>query len=241
MEVARDVYVELSGVAGAAFTPSGLLVYVPSSSVQSRRLLTRVDRRGAGAPLSDRQEMFVDPVISPDGSRIAMHFDATILDLRCLPAHVHAADVGRRATNNRPIWTPDGKNILYAYEKGGPWERLLPAGRTGAARSSDLEGARTCKFPREVSRRPEPSDVQEQGTLHSSCRGPAARGGSRAAQPRLRRQGPSKESSRRTGDGSPMWRALPLDRKIVVVPAPRGREMADLERRRLTASLEPLG
>src|SRR5262249_38291093 len=64
VEVARDVYKEPSGWNDAVFTTSGLLVFVPSSSVQSQRLLTRVDRRGVSEPLSDRREAFTDPGIS---------------------------------------------------------------------------------------------------------------------------------------------------------------------------------
>jgi serine/threonine-protein kinase len=119
VEVARDVYVETSGAAGAAFTPSGLLVYLPSSSVQSRRVLTRVDRKGAGAPLSDRREAYADPAISPDGSRITLHFDATIWIFDVSRRTFTQLTSGARAS--RPIWTPDGKTILYAFEKSGPW------------------------------------------------------------------------------------------------------------------------
>jgi serine/threonine-protein kinase len=130
-EVARDIYVELSGAAGAAFTPSGLLVYVPSSSVQSRRLLTRVDRSGTGAPLSDRRETYGDPAISPDGNRIALQFDATIWIFDVARKTFTQLTSGARA--NRPAWTPDGKSILYAFEKSGPWNVFSrPADGSGA-------------------------------------------------------------------------------------------------------------
>ena len=131
VEVARDVYLEASGAAGAAFTPSGLLVYIPSSSVQSRRILTRVDRRGAGAALSDRREKYQDPAISPDGTRIALSFDSTIWIFDVARKTFTQLTSGARA--NRPAWTPDGKSILYAFEKSGPWNVFSrPADGSGA-------------------------------------------------------------------------------------------------------------
>ena len=131
VEVARDVYLEASGAAGAAFTPSGLLVYIPSSSVQSRRILTRVDRRGAGAALSDRREAYQNPVISPDGTRIALSFDSTIWIFDVARNTFTQLTSGARA--NHAIWTPDGKSILYAYEKSGPWNVFSrPADGSGA-------------------------------------------------------------------------------------------------------------
>jgi eukaryotic-like serine/threonine-protein kinase len=130
-EVAHDVYIEASGAAGAAFTPSGLLVYVPSSSVQSRRLLTRVDRGGTGAPLTDRLEKYQDLTVSPDGSRIALQFDSTIWIFDVARKTLTQLTSGARAT--RPAWTSDGKNVLYGYEKGGPWNIFSrPADGSGA-------------------------------------------------------------------------------------------------------------
>ena len=119
VEVARDTYIEASGAAGAAFTPAGMLVYLPASSVQSRRLLTRVDRGGAGAPLSDRREAYNDVAVSPDGSRIAVTFDSTIWIFDVPRKTFTQLTSGARA--NRPVWMRDGKSILYGYEKNGPW------------------------------------------------------------------------------------------------------------------------
>jgi Tol biopolymer transport system component len=131
VEVAHDVYIEASGAAGAAFTSSGLLVYVPSSSVQSRRVLTRVDRSGTGAPLSDRLEKYQEPALSPDGNRIALQFDAVVWVFDVSRKTFTQLTSGARAT--RPAWTPDGKNVLYGYEKGGPWNVFSrPADGSGA-------------------------------------------------------------------------------------------------------------
>ncbi len=150
-EVARDVYIEGSGAAGAAFTPSGLLVYVPSSSVQSRRLLTRVDRRGFGAPLSDRREDYRNPTVSPDGARIALQFDYIVWIYDAPRQTFTPLTSGARA--NFPIWTPDGKRVLYASEKRGPYNVF--------SRSADGSGTETSLWP--SPRAQVPTDVAPDG------------------------------------------------------------------------------
>jgi len=147
VEVARDVYVEWSGAAGAAFTRSGLLVYIPSSSVQSRRLLTRVDRTGAGAPLSDRREEFAEVAISPDGTRIALQFDSTIWIFDRARKTFTQLTSGARA--QRPVWTPDGKHILYAFEKSGPWN-IFSRPADGSGTEQQLWPSAQFQVPRDV-------------------------------------------------------------------------------------------
>jgi len=75
---------------------------------------------GKGEPLTDRAEPYVDISISPDGARLATDFDNALWIL----------DLGRRAFSKLPtssgrvllpIWSPDGKRIIYGTEKNGPW------------------------------------------------------------------------------------------------------------------------
>ncbi len=148
VETARDVYIETSGAADAAFAASGLLVYVPSSSIQSRRLLTRVDRRGVGGPLSDRREAFGDPAISPDGTRIAVMFDAA-LSIFDVPRRTFTPlTSGPRA--NIAVWTPDGKRVFFASEKNGPWN-IFSRPADGSAPESALWPSPVYQVPADVS------------------------------------------------------------------------------------------
>jgi Tol biopolymer transport system component len=57
--------------------------------------------------------------LSPDGTRIAVDFDNSpwIYDIR-RRTFTHFSSSARV---NDPIWTPDGKRIVYATEKTGPW------------------------------------------------------------------------------------------------------------------------
>ena len=143
VETARDVYIETSGAANAAFASSGLLVYVPSSSIQSRRLLTRVDRRGIGGPLSDRREAFQMPDISPDGTRIAIMFDAAVWIFDVPRRTFTPLTSGPRASIG--VWAPDGKRVFFASEKNGPWN-IFSRPADGSAPESALWPSALTRF-----------------------------------------------------------------------------------------------
>jgi serine/threonine-protein kinase len=119
VEVARDTYVGQSGSSDAAFTTSGMLLYILSSSVQSHRLLTRVDRQGVGGPLSDRREEFTYPRVSPDGSRILVEFNSSLTIFDVQRRTFTPLTSGPRSY--RGAWTPDGKRVVFASEMRGPW------------------------------------------------------------------------------------------------------------------------
>ncbi len=148
VETARDIYVETSGALEASFARSGLLVYIPSSSIQSRRFLTRVDRSGAGGPLSERREAFSDPAVSPDGRRIAIQFDSAISILDVERRTFTPLTSGPRA--NVAFWTPDGKNILFGSEKNGPWN-IFSRPADGSAPETALSPSAVFQVPADVS------------------------------------------------------------------------------------------
>ncbi len=151
VEAAHDIYMGTAGAPAAAFAASGLLVYVPSSSVQSKRLMTRVDRSGAGGPLSDRREAWQRPRVSPDGNRIAMDFDAAVWILDVPRRTFMPLTSGARA--GAPVWTPDGKKIVFAFEKSGPWNVY--------SKSADGDGEETRLWP--SPRFEVPADVSPDG------------------------------------------------------------------------------
>ena len=155
VETARDVYIETSGAADAAFASSGLLVYVPSSSIQSRRLLTRVDRRGIGGPLSDRREAFQMPDISPDGTRIAIMFDAAVWIFDVPRRTFTPLTSGPRASIG--VWAPDGKTRILRIREKRALEHLFAAGRRKRSGVGSLAERCLPGSGRRVSRRQEPA------------------------------------------------------------------------------------
>jgi len=95
---------------------AGSLVYIPG--VQGSRRLLWVGRNGAEQPLTVPAHAYDSPRISPDGRKIAVSIDGQIwlydLSRDTLTRLTFAGN-----TNNRPVWTPDGKRVAFYSNKEG--------------------------------------------------------------------------------------------------------------------------
>jgi serine/threonine-protein kinase len=124
------------GTTGAAqFTVSenGLFAYVPQDTAASvARTLVWVDRHGRETALPVPDRAYVYPRISPDGTRIA-------LDIRDQQQDIWTWDLSREilnrvtfdpAVDNNPLWTPDGRRIVFSRQGQGIFARA--ADGTGA-------------------------------------------------------------------------------------------------------------
>jgi eukaryotic-like serine/threonine-protein kinase len=101
-----------------AISDSGTLVYIPgpSNAIQAGRTLVWVDRKGQEEPLAATPDVYDFPRISPDGTRIA-------LTIGTFPyMNVWIWDTVREVltrltfdtpTNLIPLWTSDGKRIVF--------------------------------------------------------------------------------------------------------------------------------
>jgi serine/threonine protein kinase/Tol biopolymer transport system component len=99
-----------------AVSAAGLLMYVPEDTAGSARTLVWVDRQGHETPLPAPSRAYAYPRISPDGSRVA-------LDIRDQEQDIWTWDVAREtlsrftfdpAADTQPVWTPDGKRIVWS-------------------------------------------------------------------------------------------------------------------------------
>ena len=105
-----------------AISASGTLVYMPgtSSSAAAKRTLVWVNREGKEEPLSVPPNEYYDLRISPDGKRVA-------LQVRTSKNNIWIWDLARKtmmpltfdegAGSASPLWTPDGKRILYSWDR----------------------------------------------------------------------------------------------------------------------------
>ena len=129
LEVTGGSVSVLERVRGPAFSDSGTLVYVPqpavaagsTSTTASGRTLVWVDRQGKEEALGAEPEAYSDLKISPDGTRVALTIgtignqDIWIWDI---PHKTPTKLTFDKADDSYPIWTPDGKRIVFRSLQG---------------------------------------------------------------------------------------------------------------------------
>ncbi|HEY7543982.1 MAG TPA: hypothetical protein VID27_03825, partial [Blastocatellia bacterium] len=97
---------------------NGTLVYLPDT-VMKENSLVWVDREGQVSPLFATRANYRSPRLSPDGQHIAVQVDSDIWVYEVESAR------GVRLTfegeSQSPVWTPDGKQIIFASKRGDTW------------------------------------------------------------------------------------------------------------------------
>jgi eukaryotic-like serine/threonine-protein kinase len=125
-----------SGAAQFALSANGTLMYVPFTARMAERALVWVDRRGVEQPVTEKRGGYVLPRLSPDGQRIAL---LTIAEnLGDIAIYEIARDSFFSLTLEKsdvaPIWTPDGKRVVFSSARAGPLNLFwIPADGSGAA------------------------------------------------------------------------------------------------------------
>jgi serine/threonine-protein kinase len=115
--IARDVAQPDPYTSRAAVAQSGAIVYVQGGGAQRRDLL-RVSRAGQVSRIPGEPRHFANPRFSPDGRRLAVG----ITDAASLAKDVWILDLVQQTwsrlttdgISNRPIWTPDGRRVIYS-------------------------------------------------------------------------------------------------------------------------------
>ena len=116
----------INGAAQFALARDGSLAYVPGRlEWEPPRSLLRVARDGRERPLSEREQLYYDPALSPEGRRLAVviadrgNSDLWVLDLE-RGARSRLTDTP--GEEQGPLWTPDGTRIAYYYSLHGPFQ-----------------------------------------------------------------------------------------------------------------------
>jgi serine/threonine-protein kinase len=156
--IARDVAQPDTYAARAAVSAGGSIIYPRAGGAAVPRRMLRVSRSGQVTPLVPEAKSFGHPRFSPDGRRVA--FD--INDLTTSGRDVWVVDVAQRiwsrlttdGISNRPVWTPDGRRVVYssnddlwwmAADGSSPPDSLLIAAGNRSAGSVTPDG-RTVVF-----------------------------------------------------------------------------------------------
>jgi serine/threonine protein kinase len=128
--------VATSGGAEYDVADSGLLAYVPGSTRPPERSLVWVDRQGVSKELPAPVNSYVTPRLSPDGRMLAVQiFNAGAEDLwiydfsrNTLMRLTFSGGGGSAA----PLWTPDGRKVVYRSRVPTLTFRAKPADGSGA-------------------------------------------------------------------------------------------------------------
>jgi len=123
------------------FSRTGTLVYLSGKSSAAVGALFWLDAAGKKEPLLPAARMF-SPRFSPDGKRLAFSSSGDISVYDLARGSTTRLTVSQNASNQYPVWTPDGRHIVYAPTSGNIWwvrsdgsgqPQLLYAPKTGGA------------------------------------------------------------------------------------------------------------
>jgi serine/threonine-protein kinase len=140
----------LGVVANASVAADGTLVYVPLGAAGApRRTLLWVDRQGRETALGAPPRAYVYPRLSPDGTQVAVFAADQEQDLWLW-------DMGRQtltrstfdaAVDFYPVWTPDGRRLVWASQRDGVVQNLYTQVADGTGAVERLTKSANNQFP----------------------------------------------------------------------------------------------
>ena len=104
------------GAANFSISNDGTLIYIPGTAAPIARSMFWVDRKGTERMVAQPRRAMVDPSLSPDGRRLAIIVNGGlfIVDL----AAQTWEQITPSAAVSAPVWTPDGRRVVYARQMG---------------------------------------------------------------------------------------------------------------------------
>ena len=95
---------------------SGILAYLSGKPAEERRKLARIKPSG-DTDVFPAPAGAITPSFSPDGKRVAFSAEGNIM-IGDLERGANMALTRNGLMNNSPIWTPDGKHIVFDQDAG---------------------------------------------------------------------------------------------------------------------------
>ena len=132
------------GAAQMALSGTGSLVYPPGAQP---RWLVWVSRQGVEQTLSETRRSYGNPRLAPDGRRVVVDVAGSELWMVDIARDTFTRlTLGQTSLNSYPVWTPDGKRIVFRTSTGLHW--LDPDGGGGP---QVIPGTSLSDFPNSVS------------------------------------------------------------------------------------------
>jgi serine/threonine-protein kinase len=142
-----------TGAVQLAVSANGTLVYLPGGERTIESPIMWMDSSGRTTPLREMASDWSNPSFSPDGNRLAMDV-VTATGRPDIWTHDVARDTSTKLTFHpavdvKPIWTPDGRRLVFASGQGGGANNLFwqladgsrPAERLAESSSIQLPGS----------------------------------------------------------------------------------------------------
>jgi len=123
--VLEGVRTEAYGSGQYSFSEDGTLAYVPGGSGLDGKFAW-VDRNGNVEPLPTQARTYGDFRLSPDAQHLAATIYGTTVDIWVYDFKRNAwMRLTSEGINTNPMWTPDGKHIVYAVSVNGSTSNLF--------------------------------------------------------------------------------------------------------------------
>ena len=110
------------GAAQFSVSGGGTLAYAPGGTLFAERSLVWVDQKGSAQPITATRRPYEDLSVSPDGRRIALTVEGPAWNVWILElARGTLSRLTLEQDNRDPLWTPDGKRVVYSSFREGRW------------------------------------------------------------------------------------------------------------------------
>jgi Tol biopolymer transport system component len=134
-------------------SPSGMLIYAPGS-VSGLAELAWFDHKGKQIGITGESGLYIELAISPDESKVvAVEFRRSNIDLWVfeLARGIHTR-LTTAGANRYPLWTPDGRSVLYGSSNQSSALSLYRKAVDGESAPELLASSKAGLIPTDVSR-----------------------------------------------------------------------------------------